>query len=51
MEEGKLADIVVLAEDILTLPPTQIRELKVDQTYVDGRLVYDRSTTAVPPAV
>jgi len=42
--------LAVLSDDLLTLPPTQIRELKIDQTYVDGRLVYDRSTTAVPPA-
>jgi predicted amidohydrolase YtcJ len=42
LEEGKLADLVVLSDDILALPVSSIRELKVDQTYVDGRLVYER---------
>jgi predicted amidohydrolase YtcJ len=42
LEEGKLADLAVLSDDILTLAPTRIREVQVDQTYVDGRLVYDR---------
>jgi predicted amidohydrolase YtcJ len=40
LEEGKLADLAVLSGDILTLPSTKIRALKIDQTYVDGRLVY-----------
>jgi predicted amidohydrolase YtcJ len=42
LEEGKLADLVVLSDDIFALPPAKIRDLKVDLTYVDGRLVYDR---------
>jgi len=42
LEEGKLADLAVLSDDILALPPIKIRELQVDQTYVDGRLVYER---------
>lgn len=45
LEEGKLADLAVLSDDILTLPPTKIRELEVDQTYVDGRLVYERRSS------
>jgi hypothetical protein len=43
LEEGKLADLAVLSDDILALPPTKIRELQVDQTYVDGRPAYERS--------
>lgn len=42
LEEGKLADLVVLSEDILSIPTTKIRDLQVDQTYVDGRMVYER---------
>ncbi|HEY7555484.1 MAG TPA: amidohydrolase family protein [Candidatus Binatia bacterium] len=42
LEEGKLADMVVLSDDILAVPVTRIRELKADQTYVNGRLVYER---------
>jgi predicted amidohydrolase YtcJ len=40
LEEGKLADLAVLSADILSIPVTSIRDLQVDQTYVDGRLVY-----------
>ena len=45
LEEGKLADLIVLSDDILTLSPAKIRNLKVDLTYVDGRLVYDRGSS------
>jgi predicted amidohydrolase YtcJ len=44
LEEGKLADMVVLSDDILTVPVSKIRELRVDQTYVNGRLVYPRNS-------
>jgi predicted amidohydrolase YtcJ len=43
LEEAKLADMVVLSDDILAVPVSSIRNLKVDQTYVDGRLVYERN--------
>jgi predicted amidohydrolase YtcJ len=42
LKQGKLADMVVLSDDILAVPVNTIRGLKVDQTYVDGRLVYER---------
>jgi predicted amidohydrolase YtcJ len=32
----------VLSENILAVPLERIRELKVDQTYVGGHLVYER---------
>ncbi|HEV8721918.1 MAG TPA: amidohydrolase [Candidatus Binatia bacterium] len=44
LEEGKLADMAVLSDDILSVSPTKIREIRVDQTYVDGRLVFERTT-------
>jgi len=43
LEEGKLADMAILSDDILSVSATKIREIKIDQTYVDGRLVFDRS--------
>ena len=43
LEEGKLADMAVLSDDILSVSATKIREIKIDQTYVDGRLVFDRA--------
>jgi len=42
LEPGKLADFIVLEEDILTCPIDRIREMKVEQTYVGGRLVHQR---------
>jgi len=45
LEEGKLADLALLSDDILSIPPTRIRDLQVDQTYVDGQLVYERASS------
>ncbi len=42
IEEGKLADMVVLGEDILTVPPESIIEIPVEMTIVEGRVVYER---------
>ena len=39
---GKLADLVVLSEDILQCRPEEIRELQIDQTVVGGKTVYLR---------
>ncbi|MFJ6104789.1 amidohydrolase [Streptomyces sp. NPDC092359] len=37
---GNLADLVVLDRDILTAPPEEIAEARVERTYVGGRLVH-----------
>jgi hypothetical protein len=42
LEKGKRADMVVLSHDITSVDPEFIREMTVDQTYVDGELVYER---------
>jgi predicted amidohydrolase YtcJ len=39
---GKLADLVVLSADILSLPPEKIRETEVDLTVFGGRAIYRR---------
>ncbi|MEX0602723.1 MAG: amidohydrolase [Bacteroidota bacterium] len=39
---GKLADVVVLAGDILTIDPGQIETLEVDMTVVGGKVVYEK---------
>ena len=39
---GKLADVVVLSEDIMTVPEEKIRGAKVDLTIIGGRVVYER---------
>ncbi len=41
IECGKMADFVVLDQDILTCSDDEVRTLKVLQTYVGGELVYD----------
>ena len=38
---GKLADMVLLSDDILTIDPVRIRDVKVLRTWVGGKLVYD----------
>ena len=42
IEPGKLADLVVLPEDILTCPPQHIEQMNVAMTMVGGTVVYRR---------
>ena len=42
IEPGKLADLVVLAEDILTCPEKQIEQMQIVMTMVGGKVVYGR---------
>ena len=41
IQPGKLADLVVLDRDYLTVPADQIRNIKPLMTMVGGRIVYD----------
>ncbi len=43
---GKLADLVVLSEDILTVPADRIREARVLFTVVGGRVAYEAAEDA-----
>ncbi|MBW3553431.1 MAG: amidohydrolase [Gemmatimonadetes bacterium] len=43
---GKLADIVVLSKDIMTVPESEIRDARVVYTILGGRLVYDAGVRA-----
>jgi hypothetical protein len=40
LEIGKLADIAVVSEDPLAIPPEKIRDLRVDLTLVGGEVKY-----------
>ena len=42
---GKLADFVVLSEDLHAVPPAELCRVKVDATVVDGRVAYRRDGT------
>jgi predicted amidohydrolase YtcJ len=40
LEKGKLADLIVLDRDILTSPVEEVKNIKVEQTYLGGRQVH-----------
>ena len=40
---GKLADMVLLSDDIFSVPPAAIRDVRVEATWVGGKLVFDRA--------
>ena len=42
LEPGKLADMVVLGGDILTVPSEEIKDIPVDMTLIGGRVVFSR---------
>ena len=42
IEPGKLADMVVLSDDILTIKPEKIQNVKVLMTIFDGKIVYEK---------
>lgn len=41
LEKGKLADMVVLAEDIFVIDKERIKDVDVTMTIVDGKVVYE----------
>jgi predicted amidohydrolase YtcJ len=42
LEVGKLADMIVLSDDILSVDPFTIHQMQVDLTMVDGEICYLR---------
>ena len=42
LEPGKLADVVILDQDLLTYPVEQVQDVAVRYTLVDGKVVYTR---------
>ena len=41
LRAGKLADIVVLSKDILTVPEEEIKDARVDYTIVGGKVLHE----------
>ena len=46
IEPGKLADLVVLSDDIFSIPPEAIEKTRVDLTIFDGKVIYQRERNA-----
>ncbi len=44
LEPGRLADLVVLPEDPLSIAPEKLLNLKVDMTVVGGKVLYERES-------
>ena len=42
IEEGKLADIVVLSKNIFEIPEDEIKNIEVEMTIFDGEIVYEK---------
>jgi predicted amidohydrolase YtcJ len=42
IEPGKIADLVVLSDDLLTIPPEDIKDVKVEMTIFDGEIIYGK---------
>ena len=42
LEPGKLADMIVLSDDLLTIDPERILDVVVEKTIIGGRVVFER---------
>ncbi|MBK7499198.1 MAG: amidohydrolase [Ignavibacteriales bacterium] len=42
IETGKLADLIILSDDILTIDPIKIKDVKVEMTMFDGKIIYNK---------
>lgn len=40
IEEGKLADLIILSDDPLSIDKTRIKDINVEMTFLGGRLIY-----------
>jgi len=46
---GKLADVIVLSEDLFTISPQRISTVAVEQTFIEGQRVYPKAYPAASP--
>jgi predicted amidohydrolase YtcJ len=46
IEPGKFADLVVLSDDLMTVEPERIQDIRVERTIIGGREVYNRAQQA-----
>ena len=40
--KGYLADIIVLSQDLFTMPPSEIHNTRVQMTIANGKVVYEK---------
>jgi predicted amidohydrolase YtcJ len=45
---GKLADMVLLSDDVFTINPAKIREVRILTTWVGGKIVWDATQNTAP---
>ena len=45
---GKLADMVLLSDDVFTINPAKIREVRILATWVGGKIVWDATQNTAP---
>jgi predicted amidohydrolase YtcJ len=50
LEEGKLADLIVLDQDLFKIAPNEIHKTKVLLTMVGGKVVYQSAEMSVGSA-
>ncbi|MHA1577840.1 MAG: amidohydrolase family protein, partial [Candidatus Thorarchaeota archaeon] len=43
--EGKRADLVILSENIMEIPPEKIRDIRIEMTILGGEIVYSGTRT------
>ena len=43
IEEGMLADFIVIDKDIFSVSPDEIKDIKIEMTFVDGKLKYSKA--------
>lgn len=46
LEEGKLADVIVLDRNLFEIPASEIPECKIDLTVFDGKIIFDRASAS-----
>mgnify|MGYP003486120890 FL=1 len=45
IETGKLADLIILSDDIFTIDRSRIKDARVILTILDGKVVYDNRSS------
>lgn len=46
LEKGKLADFIIVSQDVFRIPAKDLSKTKVEKTFVGGRMVYDANNDA-----